>query len=526
MAATVAVTVVGLIAAAGRLVDEPLRQRLEATLNARLAGYTVRLPELDVHPLRFSLTLHGLTVRQAAHPEPPVIVIDTLDAGVHWRALLHRRLVADFALDGVRLYINRPQLLQEADDAVALEDKGWQQALEAIYPLKINQFRVTDGAFTYVDDDRQHPLEITRTTFLATNIRNVRFPDRTYPSPIHLAAVVFDRGRLRLDGRANFLAVPHAGVNAHVELSDVPLQRLKPVAAHANVHISGGTLAAMAGQIEYAPTVQAVHLQDLRIEDVAVDYVHSPQTEAAEARRIETVKEAAGELADRPTVSATIDRLTLRNASVGYVDQTRTPTYRIFLSAANLDVHDLANRPDGKAAGVSLTGYFMGTGQSQLEALFRPRRRNPELEVAMQIEKAQMRAMNDLFRAYGDFDVVGGTFSFYSELQIKNRQISGYVKPLFADIDVYDRRQDRDKALFQQLYEGLVGGVGGLLENRRDQIATEAAVRGMADAPELSTWEVVVNLVRNAFFKAILPGFDRAVRDAGTSAGDQPGSSP
>ena len=89
---------------------------MEATLNQRLTGYSVRLPELDFHPIGLSLTLRGLTIRQNAHPEPPVMIIETLDAGVHWRALLHLRLVADFGLDGMRLHINRPQLLAEAAD--------------------------------------------------------------------------------------------------------------------------------------------------------------------------------------------------------------------------------------------------------------------------------------------------------------------------------------------------------------------------------------------------------------------------
>ena len=43
------------------------------------------------------------------------------------------------------------------------------------------------------------------------------------------------RGQLRVDGHANFLTEPFAGLRTEVELEKVPLQRLKPVAAHANV---------------------------------------------------------------------------------------------------------------------------------------------------------------------------------------------------------------------------------------------------------------------------------------------------
>lgn len=120
--------------------------------------------------------------------------------------------------------------------------------------------------------------------------------------------------------------------------------------------------------------------------------------------------------------------------------------------------------------------------------------------------------MNDLFRAYGNFDVVKGAFSFYSDLTVRAGKIDGYVKPLFRDMDVYDRRQDRDKSIFRKLYEGLVGGLSGLLTNRpREEVATKTSVWGDIESPRTSTWEIVERLFQNAFFRAILPGFDKEI---------------
>ena len=61
-----------------------------------------------------------------------------------------------------------------------------------------------------------------------------------------------------------------------------------------------------------------------------------------------------------------------------------------------------------------------------------------------------MRAMNNLLRAYGNFDVTAGLFSLYSELSVKNGRVEGYIKPLFKDMKVYDARQDHEKSLFHQ----------------------------------------------------------------------------
>src|SRR5436309_2308302 len=49
-----------------------------------------------------------------------------------------------------------------------------------------------------------------------------------------------------------------------------------------------------------------------------------------------------------------------------------------------------------------------------------------------------MRRMNDLLRAYGNFDVVAGNFSMYSKIKIRQGKIDGHVKPLFSDMKVYD----------------------------------------------------------------------------------------
>jgi hypothetical protein len=80
-------------------------------------------------------------------------------------------------------------------------------------------------------------------------------------------------------------------------------------------------------------------------------------------------------------------------------------------------------------------------------------------------------------------------------------------------MDIYDAQQDRGKGLFQQLYEAVAGGVSSLLENiPRDEVATTAEISGPLDDPQASTWQVLMQLVQNAFFRAILPGFEGELR--------------
>src|SRR5262249_37789121 len=116
-----------------------------------------------------------------------------------------------------------------------------------------------------------------------------------------------------------------------------------------------------------------------------------------------------------------------------------------------------------------------------------------------------------------------GNFSMYSEIKIRQGKIDGYVKPLFSDMKVYDQRQDAEKSLFRKLYEGLIGGISGLLENRpRSEVATEVPISGDVEGPQTGTFETVIRLIQNAFFKAILPGFEKEVSQGATRPATKP----
>lgn len=73
-------------------------------------------------------------------------------------------------------------------------------------------------------------------------------------------------------------------------------------------------------------------------------------------------------------------------------------------------------------------------------------------------------------------------------------------------------RSAEEKSIFHKLYVGTVKVVAELLKNRpRQQVATETDISGPVNNPHTSIMQIVVNLIRNAFFQAILPGFEEEV---------------
>jgi len=508
------VTLLVIIGIVGFFIDEPLRRYMERNLNEKLQGYTVRLEGLDFHVFGFSLDLEDMVIVQKAHPDPPVARLPFLSASVQWRELLSLRLVADFLIDHPTVHLNFNQAETEAKDKVPVHERGWQDALQAIYPLKINELRIVEGKVTYVAKGRFEPLRLSRLNFLAGNIRNIHAPENSYPSHVSFEGIVFDSGTVRIDGHADFLAEPHIGIKARCALEKIALEYFKPMVDHYNIALRKGAFSG-AGDIEYAPHTKVVHLQKMTIQGVQVDYIHKPETAAAEKQTVQKVKQTAKNVSNDPQVLLRVDELHIIKSNIGFVNKAADPDYRVFLNDTKLHLTNFSNQQSKDAAVAKLTGQFMGSGDTKVDAKFRPEKKGPNFDLAVRIEGTQMPAMNDLLRASGNFDVVAGIFSFYSELSVKDGTISGYVKPLFKDLNVYDRRQDKEKNLFHEVYEGVIGGVASLLENQsRDEVATKTEVSGRVGDPNTNTWQIIIRLIQNAFFKAILPGFEQEVTQA------------
>ena len=506
--AIAALPILALIAA-DHFLDEPIRRQVERRMNERLKGYHVRIPAADFHVWGFSLDLKDVLLTQDAHPDPPVARIRTLSASVQWRALLHATVVADFEFDRPVVYFDLAHFRSEQKDPTPFKEHGWQEALQAAYPFEINELRVVDGDLTYADRGPFKPLHLAQVSLVADNIRNVRSREHTYPSPIHLEAVVFDTGRIWLAGHADFMAEPRLGVKANVKLDAITLDYFKPIAERYNVTVRKGALSADA-TVEYASDGGTLaEVRELTASGLDADWVHTAQTEGNEAKVKQITKQAAKDVANEPTMLLRVDHARITKSTLGFVNAAAKPVYRVFFSDLEVDLTNLSNHFTEGTAVAGVRGRFMGSGPTMVNATFRPENKGPDFDVAVRIQDTDMRTMNDLLRAYGKFDVVSGLFSFFSELTVKQGRIEGYVKPLYRDLKAYDERQDEEKGLFRKLYEKLVGGVSRLLENKpRDEVATKAEISGTVQSPNTSTWEVVVNLVRNAFFRAILPGFD------------------
>lgn len=495
-----------LVYGVARSLDEPVRRYMETEANRRLTGYTVRIPVLRVHLWKAAVEVNDASVVQDAVPDPPLIHMERFLTRLDWRALLHRRLVADLTFDRPTVVVNLKQVRAEATSDVPLKERGWQEALEALaLDLKINQLRILDGKVTYVDAGPYKPLQVSRLNVSAENIRNIRSTERVYPSELHVEAVVFDAGQVWLDGRADFLAEPHPGMDVALRLDDVQLDYFTPITNRYNLSVRNGRLS-LSGLVEYAPTVVRLMLERVLIQGVALDYTHTPHTAQAEQARVEQTARTAKQIANAPAVQLRIDRLDVVKSTFGFLNRAASPPYRVMLTDADIRLERLSNQTRDGRASANLTGQLMGSGPTRVTAALQPQTSSADLDLTAQIEGADLGRLSDVVRAYSGIDVRTGQLSVFADLTMRGGTINGYVKPLVRDVQVGSAA---DAGPGRRVYEALLETAARVLKNHsRGEVATVIDLSGPIGHPQISRWKTGGRLLRNAFFRPIIPGFE------------------
>jgi uncharacterized protein DUF748 len=491
--------------------DEPLRRYMEDEANAALPGFHVSIDTLALHPLTLSVELRDVVVRQDIHPEPPIVAISQVTADAQLAPLLRGQLGADLRVDAPVFSITQKHvdgLLRRGDKEVVEEQaQAWQDRLRESVAFR-GAFHLTNGRLTYDPGRAAEPLEIERIDMEVHNITNRPESNEEYPSSLRVSVRLPDRSQIDVEGRADLLAVPVARVDANLKVERLHLKNVLPVAGRFNVQCREGALD-LDGRVRYSKESTIVAISELRLQDAKIDYVHSAATKPREAEHVKKVANKAKEAHQDPTVLVKVEHGKIANSEVGFVNKATDPDYRVFMTELDMDVSNLSNRLEEGTGIVKVTGKFMGSGQTEVKGTFRPEKPRPDFDMNVRIVKTKVDAFNNVLRAYGDMDTHQGMFAFFSELSVKDNQIHGYVKPLLKDVEVYDPEQDKEKPVAKKIYEAVVGGVLGLLENKtRDEAATMTDLSGPVENPHANTWQIVAKLVQNAFFKAILPGFE------------------
>jgi len=205
------------------------------------------------------------------------------------------------------------------------------------------------------------------------------------------------------------------------------------------------------------------------------------------------------------------NRVNIHRGKLAYKNFSTTPQVDIFVNDIEAVVTNLRNIEDKNAplpSTIVADGTSLGKGKFHLDGRMNILKNIPDMDIKAKLEHVNLPAFNNYFRAFAGIDVDKGSFDGYTELVVKNGQVSGYVKPIARNISLINLKEDANPIKF--VWESLASVVIEIFTNhRRDQFATKIQLEGNLDDIKTNTWQTIGGIIRNAFVKAFDKGFDR-----------------
>jgi hypothetical protein len=213
-----------------------------------------------------------------------------------------------------------------------------------------------------------------------------------------------------------------------------------------------------------------------------------------------------------------INTVRISNGSIHFRAFESDPPVDVYLSKIEGEVNNLTNIHDEitpLVTTVEAKGLAMNQAEFEYKMKLDPFSYRPTFQMGVKLVGLDVTQVNDLSRAYAQFDFERGFFDLVVELDAKEGSLEGYVKPLFRNVRVLDIAKDaKEDNVLEFFWESLVGIGAEVLKNQsRDQVGTVIPLRGSLDGPDTDILATVGNVLRNAFVRAYLPRFEGVAED-------------
>ncbi len=162
------------------------------------------------------------------------------------------------------------------------------------------------------------------------------------------------------------------------------------------------------------------------------------------------------------------------------------------------------SRPDFATA--NLSGLVQNQAEIQFNGSYNPFEAKPTFDADISMQRLDVAYLDRFIKYYLPIDFEAGQLDLAMELISQQGEVDGYVKAGIYNLDVFswkeDLVEDGDNP-FALLLEAISGGLTTLLEsNQSDMVATRIPISGNINNPELSTFDAITGLFRNALVEA------------------------
>ena len=208
-----------------------------------------------------------------------------------------------------------------------------------------------------------------------------------------------------------------------------------------------------------------------------------------------------------------LNRFEINNSEIHYRDFHTKPKVDIFTKDVHIIAQNLSNVNKNNE---ELPSTAEGTatvygGHAKVTMKLNPLNNSPTFDAKAEMVGLDITHLNNYLEAYGKLDVKQGTISIYTEAEAKDKKIIGYTKPIIKDLKVVNWEKDKDQPL-KLAWEAVVGAVAWIFKNHeKDQLATRAEFEGDIKNPDVNTWYIIGQILKNAFIQALYPALENSV---------------
>jgi hypothetical protein len=204
--------------------------------------------------------------------------------------------------------------------------------------------------------------------------------------------------------------------------------------------------------------------------------------------------------------------LDIRGGVLRYVDKTETPNVDISIRDLSISATGLQNRVSptegDMPAKIQISGTSIGDGRLKFFAKLEPLAIQPHFQLAMEMNKVSLPALNDMLSAYAKVKVTEGQFDVVAQMAMGNGHYEGYVKPFLTSVKFADVDPEHD-SIGRRIWKGLVSLFADLATNKDSkQIATRIPFEGDSKNLDVGMWKTITNGLHHGFIKALPKGFE------------------
>ncbi|WP_457934751.1 DUF748 domain-containing protein [Pseudoalteromonas sp. SCSIO 43210] len=213
-----------------------------------------------------------------------------------------------------------------------------------------------------------------------------------------------------------------------------------------------------------------------------------------------------------------IDTLTIEQGKLSLVNATSQGEKPTFISNINARIENITNALNLSKTLVTtlnVEGALMGEAALRLNGKLDPFSKHANFDFNAEVQRFSVKNLDTVFKVYTPFDIEAGGIDGAMELVAKDNNLNGYVKAGVQNLSVFSWREDIEKdddGIFTAIFEGSVDLLGSILENDESKlVAARIPIEGQLDNTDVSTFQAVISVLKNAFFDAFKMKVDNII---------------